>query len=219
MTGIPNEEISGERQDSRMSGHAAGAARFIVSLPFKIAGRVARHTVQILFAIFIVILHPQIKWLAALLADSYLVKNYVKPSLQVFAVHIYEPYFIYLSRLPPYWAAFSVALPLAVLEPAKLYATIMIAERPRTGIVLWLALQGLSLVLIDRTWTAVRPQSRKIWLVSRVHAWGSLNAAYGKYWIRNSLLYRTAVRWKKQARHAARSLWAGLVPRRRGKIR
>jgi len=219
MTGGPNEEIPEEEPASRLSGHAAGAARFVLSLPFKIAGRVARHTVQILFAIFVVILHPQIKWLAALLADSYVARNYVKPSLQVFAVHIYEPYFSYLSRLPPYWATFSVALPLAVLEPAKLYATIMIAERPKTGIMLWLALQGVSLVLIDRTWTAVRPQSRKIWLVARVHAWGWLNAAYGKYWIRNSSLYRTAVRWKKQARRAARSLWAGLMPRRRGKIR
>ncbi len=196
---------------SRLSGHAWAALRFTLSLPFKIAGRIARHSVQVFFALFVIILHPQAKWLFGLITNSYPVRNYVKPSLQTFAVHVYEPYFAHLGRLPPYWATFSIALPLAILEPAKLFATIQIAERPKSGIALWLALQALSLVLIDRTWRAVRPQSRKIWLVARLHAWGWLNVAYGKYWIRNSPLYRTAMRWKKQARR----LWAGLLPRRR----
>ena len=60
---------------------------------------------------------------------------------------------------------------------------------------LWLALQVVSLVLIDRTWTAVRPQSRKIRPVARAHAWLWLNAEHGKYWIRNSQAYRAARLW------------------------
>ncbi|MGO9543363.1 MAG: hypothetical protein ACLPPF_00995 [Rhodomicrobium sp.] len=217
MSQTPNPKDPAEGPSTSLSGHAVAGLRFTVRLPFWIAARLVRHTVQVLFAIFIVILHPQVKWLFKLIAESAVVQNYIRPSLEVFADHIYEPYFVRLSRLPPYWATFSIALPLAILEPAKLYATILVAERPKSGIVLWLALQGVSLVLIDRTWRAVRPQSRKIWLVSRVHAWGWVNFKYGKYWMENSLLYRTATRWKKQARLAARSLWANLVPRRRRK--
>ena len=111
---------------------------------------------------------------------------YIAPSLRIFAVYIYKPYFAFLSRLPPYWATFSVALPLAVLEPAKLAATVLIVERPKSGIAIWLALQVVSLLLIDRTWVAVRPQSRKIRPVARAHAWLWLNAEHGKYWIKNS---------------------------------
>ncbi len=214
MSGTPNREGTGDGRNT-VPQQAAAALRFTVSLPFKIAGRLARHTVQILFALFVLILHPQLKWLFRLIAGSALVRNYLKPSLRIFAVHIYEPYFSYLSRLPPFWAAFSIALPLAVLEPAKLFATILVAERPKTGAVLWLALQGLSLVLIDRTWTAVRPRSRKIWLVARVHAWVWLNAEYGKYWIRNSSAYRAASRWKEQVRRTARGVWLAVLPRRR----
>ncbi len=214
MTGTPNREGTGEVRNT-LPGQAAAALRFTASLPFKIAGRLARHGIQILFALFVLILHPQVKWLFGLIAGSALVRNYVKPSLRIFAVHIYEPYFSYLSRLSPFWATFSIALPLAVLEPAKLFATILVAERPKTGAVLWLALQGLSLILIDRTWTAVRPQSRKIRLVARVHAWVWLNAEYGKYWIRNSSLYRAATRWKEQVRKAARGVWSAVLPRRR----
>ena len=68
-------------------------------------------------------------------------REYVKPSLRTITAYVYDPYFAFLGRLPPFWATFSVALPLAVLEPAKLAATIVIAERPRAGIVLWIALQ------------------------------------------------------------------------------
>jgi len=216
MTGTPNGEGTGEERNT-LPGQAAAALRFTARLPFNIAGRLARHTIQILFALFVLILHPQLKWLFGLIAESALVRNYVKPSLRIFAVHIYEPYFAYLSRLSPFWATFSVALPLAVLEPAKLFATILVAERPKTGVIIWLALQGLGFVLIDRTWTAVRPQSRKIWLVARVHAWVWLNTEYGKYWIRNSSAYRIAKRWKEQIRRAARGVWLIFLPRRRRK--
>jgi hypothetical protein len=211
MSQTPKPDRGEERRVSGAGGALAGL-RSALEFPFKVLGRFASHTVQILFALFVLILHPQIKWLFGLLVNSYIVRNYIKPSLQIFADHVYEPFFARLGRLPPYWATFSIALPLAVLEPAKLFATILIAERPKSGVVLWLALQGLSLVLIDRTWRAVRPQSRKIWLVARLHAWGWLNVAYGKYWIRNSAAYRMAMLWRKRIRR----LWAGLRRRRRG---
>jgi hypothetical protein len=85
--------------------------------------------------------------------------------------------------------------------------------------VLWLALQVIGFVLIDRTWAAVRPQSRKIRLVARVHAWGWLNVAYGKYWLRNSAIYRAAMFWRRRPRRAALALWARLVPRQWHKSR
>ncbi len=189
--------------------------RNFLSFPFRLAGKVVGKTVQILFALFVLILHPQLKWIFQLIARSTVVQAYIKPSLRGFIVHVYDPYFEYLSKLPPYWATFSIAVPLAILEPAKFVATILIAERPRAGILLWLALQGVSLVLIDRTWVAVRPQSRKIWIVSQIHAWGWLNVAYGKYWIRKSSIYQSALRWRRRAGRTARTWLAKLRPRRR----
>jgi len=110
--------------------------------------------------------------------------------------------------------AASIAVPLAILEPGKLYATILIAERPKVGILFWLLLQGLSVFLIDKTWTVVRPQSRKIWLVSRLHAWGWLNVSYGKFWITSSIFYRTIMRWQERIRLAALAFWSQLSARR-----
>jgi hypothetical protein len=196
---------------SKMLDHS----RYLAGLPFKLIGRIIVRTIQVLFALFVVVLHPQIKWLARVIAQSSLVQNYIKPSLQTLITHVYDPYFAYLRELPPYWATFSIAVPLAVLEPAKFVATIMIAQHPRTGALLWLFLQGVSFILIDKTWVAVRPQSRKIWLVSRIHAWIWLNVEYGKYWIKTSSIYRTMVRWKETARRQVRVFFGRFGPRRR----
>ncbi len=209
-----------KKGDATFLASTLAASRFVAGWPFKLIGRAIAHTFQVVFALFALILHPQIKWLIRLITHSSLVKNYIRPSLQTFVVNYYEPYFAYLRELPPWWATFSIALPLAFLEPAKLYATVMIAERPKSGVLLWLFLQGLSLILIDRTWVAVRPQSRKIWFVSRLHAWVWLNVAYGKYWIRTSSFYRTLLLWKRQARREVRAYFVQIAPRRRrGKLR
>jgi hypothetical protein len=210
MTGTPRETVSGEGR-KRLPERASAAVRFTLALPVKIAARLAQHSVQILFAIFVLFLHPQLKWLLQLIVQSAVFRDDLKPSLRLFAVYVFDPYFAFLGRLPPYWATFSIGLPLAVLEPAKLAATILVAQRPKAGIVIWLALQGVSLLLIDRTWTAVRPQSRKIWSVSHAHAWLWLNAEHGKYWIRNSRIYRTATIWGKNVRRSARRLWLRLT--------
>ena len=215
MTSAPEEKVSRERRP-RLPEQATAALRFTLALPFKIAGRLLRHTVQILFALFVLFLHPQLKWLFRLIADSAPVRNYVKPGLRIVAAYIYDPYFALLGRLPPYLATFSVALPLAVLEPAKLGATILAVERPKSGIVLWLALQAVSLLLIDRTWAAVRPQARKVRLVARVHGWLWLNAEYGKYWLKNSRLYRTATLWGINARRFFRRLRLRLLRKKAG---
>jgi hypothetical protein len=206
MTGTPRETASRQSGNS-LPGRASAALRFTLALPFKIAARLLRHTVQAVFAIYVVFFHPQLKWLLRLIVQSTVFKDYLKPSLRLFIVYAFDPYLAFLGRLPPYWATFSIALPLAVLEPAKLAATVLVAQRPKAGIVIWLALQGVSLLLIDRTWTAVRPQSRKIWSVAYLHAWLWLNAEYGKYWIRNSRIYRMAAIWAKNARRSAHRLW------------
>ncbi len=216
MTASP-EQIPTEERISPISV-ARTAGWFAFGIPLKLLGRGLVHLIQILFALFFLVLHPQLKWLASWIAESAFVRHYLKPSLQSFIDHVYEPYFAFLSKLPPYWAAFSIGLPLTVLEPAKFVATILIAERPRVGITLWLLFQGLSFILIDRTWKAVRPQARKIWLVSRIHAWIWLNVAYGKYWIRSSAPYRAIQMLRKQARRRVKALLLALVPRRRGKF-
>jgi hypothetical protein len=203
------------RRRPGLAARLATVFRYILGLPFDLIGKLAKRAVQVLLALFIIVLHPQFKWLWKLLTQSSLVQNYLKPSIRAFAVNYYEPYFDHLRGLPPYWATFSIALPLAVLEPAKLYATILIAERPKMGILLWLCLQGLSLILIDKTWSAVRPQSRKIWLVSRLHAWGWLNVSYGKHWIKSSSTYQTLMRWKEQARSIALDFFSRHALRRR----
>ena len=207
MTGAPKQTVSEEGRNT-LPGRASAALRFTLTLPFKFAARLIQHTVQALFALFVLVLHPQLKWLFQVIVHSPVFREYVKPSLRTITAYVYDPYFAFLGRMPPFWATFSIALPLAVLEPAKLGATILIAERPKAGIVLWIALQLVSLVLIDRTWVAVRPQSRKIWPVARVHAWLWLNAEHGKYWIRNSRIYRTAAIWGRNARRSFRRFLA-----------
>jgi len=194
------------------------SSRAIFILPFRVVVRLLLRTVQVILALIVLILHPQIKLLRnAILRSSVFIK-YITPIIQKRVAPIYEPYFSYLKTLSPYWATLSIAVPLAILEPAKLFATIMIAERPKIGILLWLLLQGLSFVLIDKTWSAVRPQSRKIWIVSRLHAWGSLTVAYGKYWIRSSMVYLTATRWAAEARAAIQAFISGRDASGRGDI-
>jgi hypothetical protein len=197
-------KLQEETRDGGTLSWVLAASGKVLGFPFKLALGVAARVLQVIFAIFFVVLHPQVKWLVRSAVRSPFVQNYVKPVFQRFAVGVYEPYFAFLGRLSPYWATFSIALPLAILEPAKLYATILIAEHPKAGITLWLLFQGLSFVLIDRTWTAVRPQSRKIWAVARLHAWGWLMVAHGKYWIRSSSVYQSAVEWKDRLKRRLR---------------
>jgi len=216
---MKRQHLSNLKTNASLTAILLANSIHVARLPFKLIGRVIGRTVQVLLALFVVVLHPQIKWLAGVIAQSALVQNYIKPSLQTLITNVYEPYFAHLKELPPYWAAFSIALPLAVLEPAKFVATIMVAQHPRTGALLWLFLQGVSFVLIDRTWAAVRPQSRKIWFVSRIHAWIWLNVEHGKYWIKTSSIYRTVLRWKETARRQVRVFIGQFAPRRRTRPR
>ncbi len=208
-------DSSNRKRTANPSERALARSRLLLRLPFRIAGRAIARIVQVFLALF-VILHPQIKWLISLISQSALVRTVIKPAFRALLGAIYEPYFAHLKELPPFWATFSIALPLAVLEPAKMYATILVAQRPKMGILLWLFLQAISFVLIDKTWVAVRPQSRKIWLVSRLHAFVWLNVAYGKHWIKTSAFYQTLVKWKDEARERAQAFIALLAPRRGG---
>ena len=212
---MKRQDLPPPETEESLLGKVAEASGQAAALPFKLTGRLLLRTVQVLFALVVVVLHPQIKWLAHIIADSSLVQSTIKPAFQGFITNVYEPYFKFLGQLPPLGAAFSIALPLAVLEPAKFVATIMIAERPKMGVLLWLLLQGVGFILIDKTWVAVRPQARKIWIVSRIHAWIWLNVEHGKYWIKTSSLYRTLVRWKKQGRREIRTFFLQFSPRRR----
>jgi hypothetical protein len=197
-----------EEKRTQSAGEKTLAASGAMAVfPFRLIGRALVRAVQVIFALFVVVLHPQIKWLIETIGRSGLVQEYLKPAFQSVIGAIYEPYFAYLRELPPYWATFSIALPLAVLEPAKFVATIMIATRPNIGVLLWLFLQGVGFVLIDRTWVAVRPQARKVWLVARLHALVWLSVAYGKHWIKTSALYQTLVRWKQEARRSIRAFF------------
>jgi hypothetical protein len=210
MTSAPRESSSQEGRNG-LTQQVTAALRFTLTLPFKIVGKIIQHTAQILFALFVLFLHPQAKWLLRVIAESALVRVYLKPWLRLLAKYLYEPYFVFLGRLPPYWATFSIAMPLAVLEPAKVASTVLAVARPKVGIALWLLLQAVGLVLIDRTWTAVRPQARKLRFVASAHAWLWLNAEHGKYWIIKSRLYQMAVLWAANVRRFFRELRARLL--------
>ena len=214
---MKHQEPAKNDSNASLSAKVLENSGYVARLPFRLIGQAIIRTIQVLFALFVVVLHPQIKWLASVIANSSLVQNYVKPSLHSFTVNVYEPYFAHLRGLAPFWATLSIAVPLAVLEPAKFGATIMIAQRPKMGILLWLFLQGVSFILIDKTWLAVRPQSRKIWLVSRIHAWIWLNVEHGKHWIKTSPIYKSLVRWKETARRRLRLFLAQFTLRRRKK--
>jgi hypothetical protein len=206
-----------ERKSAKRAGQGLHAAsRSAASLPLKLLGRTIGRAIQVVFALFVVVLHPQIKWLVETAARSRLVRNVIEPAFRSVIETVFDPYFAALKELPPVWATFSIALPLAVLEPAKFVATVMIAARPKVGLLLWLFLQGVSFVLIDRTWAAVRPQARKIRIVSRLHAYAWLNVAYGKHWIETSVFYTALARWKEEARGAVRAFFARLARRRGG---
>lgn len=192
-------------------GTLLAASSRVVWLPFEVIGR----TTQVLFALFVLVLHPQFKWLAEVVAQSNFVQNTIRPVFQTIITNVYEPYFAYLKQLPPYWATFSIAVPLAVLEPAKFVATVMIAAHPKIGALLWLFLQGVGFILIDKTWAAVRPQARKIRLVARIHAWIWLTVEHGKYWIKTSFVYRTLLRWRETARRRLFVFFGQFAPRRR----
>ncbi len=211
MKRMAGQKISPRKEPRGLPARVAGFSRALLFFPFKLVGTILKRAAQVLFSILFLVLHPHFKWLFAQLSKSTVYRDYIKPAMQHVVARYYDPYFVFLSRLPPYWATFSIALPLAALEPAKIFATVLIAERPRVGLILWLFLQGLSLLLIDRTWIAVRPQSRKIWLVSRLHAWGWLNLEYGKYWVTSSLFYQALIRWREQARLAALAFWSELL--------
>ena len=170
-------------------------------------------TIQVFFALFVLVLHPQVKWLAGLVARSRFVQNTIRPLFRIVIDTAYEPYFAFLKTLPPHWATVSIAVPLAVLEPAKFLATVMIAAHPRIGVLLWLALQGISFVLIDKTWAAVRPQARKIRLVAYLHAWMWLTVERGKYWIKTSSVYKTLLRWKEAVLRRQRVVFGKFAPR------
>jgi hypothetical protein len=190
-----------------------GLASFVyrvVRLPLRLFATALKPIAQILFSVLFLIQHPQLKWLLRLVMRSRLVRDYIRPALQGVIDGLYRPYFTFLRSLPPIPATLSIAIPLAVLEPAKLYATILVLEHPKTGITLLLFLHAISFVLIDATWTAVRPQSRKIWLVSRLHALIWLNVAYGKYWVTNSASYRVMQRGLAEAGQTMRALLARL---------
>ena len=202
----PNRN-SGSSLPGRLLTASSRAAR----LPFKLIAR----TAQILFALFVLVLHPQFKWLAGVIAQSNFVQNTIRPVFQSVIANVYEPYFAYLKELPPYWAAFSIAVPLAVLEPAKFAATVMIAAHPKMGSLLWLFLQGVGFILIDKTWAAVRPKARQIRLVARIHAWIWLTAEHGKHWIKTSPLFKTLRRWKEAVRRRLFVFFGQFAPGRR----
>lgn len=191
----------------------AGPARLIhrvLRFPFRLVATVLQRIAQVLFSIVFLFLHPQLKWLLLRLWRSRLVRDYLRPTLRGVVRHVYQPYLDVLRRLPPVPATLSVALPLAVLEPAKLYATVLLVRHPQIGLALLLVLHALSFVLIDTTWTAVRPQARKIRLVGRLHALIWLNVAYGKYWVTRSAAYRAMKRWAAEARRMMRAFLARL---------
>ena len=124
-------DSSNRKRAANPSERALARSRLLLRLPFRIAGRAIARIVQVFLALFVVILHPQIKWLIGLISQSALVRTVIKPAFRALLGAIYEPYFAHLKELPPFWATFSIALPLAVLEPAKMYATILVASSAR----------------------------------------------------------------------------------------
>ncbi len=87
--------------NTSLSARVLERSSYVARLPFKLIGRAIVRTIQVLFALFVVVLHPQIKWLAGVIAQSSLVQNTIKPSLHSFTVNVYEPYFARLKELPP----------------------------------------------------------------------------------------------------------------------
>lgn len=202
----------------RTSGNRAARLIYrVLHFPFRLIGTALLRVAQVIFSIVFLFLHPQLKWLLLRLWRSRLMRDYIRPALSGIVSRVYRPYLDFLRGLPPLPATLSIATPLAVLEPAKLYATILVVQHPTTGLALLLFLHGLSFVLIDATWTAVRPQSRKIWLVSRLHALIWLNVAYGRYWVTHSAAYVAMKAWAAEARRMLRALLTRLHARRTAK--
>src|SRR5262245_33147547 len=87
----PSSRPSRARRVRRWEGLPA-----LIRLPFALIGHLALHIVQVVLSIIIGILHPSFRWLVRLLLRSGLVRNYIRPTLDVLIERLYDPYFAWL---------------------------------------------------------------------------------------------------------------------------
>ena len=87
------QTIPNRNSGTNLFGTLLAASGRAVRLPFELIGR----TIQVLFALFVLILHPQFKWLAGIVAQSPFVQNAIRPVFQTVITRVYEPYFAYLK--------------------------------------------------------------------------------------------------------------------------
>ena len=89
---------------TRVAAPRGGLALFVhgvLRFPFRLIATALKPIAQVIFSIFFLIQHPQLKWLLRLVLRSRLVRNYIRPVLQGTVDRIYRPYFEFLRGLPP----------------------------------------------------------------------------------------------------------------------
>jgi SAM-dependent methyltransferase len=199
-------DILRRRHEAEIQRQEQARKYWLLLLPVTAVKLVLLRIAQVLLALFLLFLHPLIGWAKDVVQNSVFIQRYIAPFLSRHVGRYYHLYFLSLERLPPFWATLSIAVPLAVLEPAKMWATLLVAIKPAVGVPMWLGLQAVSFVLIEKTWEHVRGQARKIGAVRMVHNFLVLNLETVKRLIKASAFYRRLLGFRKRVQLAVSTL-------------
>jgi hypothetical protein len=164
------------------------------------AGHLLRLVVRIVVAVFVVgytlldellfpLFRPLIRWLGHL--------------------RLFERIGVLIGQLPPYVVLVLLAVPFVLIEPAKVYALLLIATgHIVTGVGLMLVAQVLSLLILERIYHAGHAPLMRIGWFKAVMGWviALRDKALGV--IRATAAWRFAVRQARRVKAWSRLAWA-----------
>lgn len=120
---------------------------------------------------------------------------------------------LWIAGLPPYGALVTLAIPSAILVPAKLFGVYLLAlGHVISAVVVLVAAKIASTALIARLFILTKPALMQIgWFKAAYDAFVPWQQALFE-WIRGSFVWRYARVVKWRARNAVRRAWTGLRP-------
>jgi hypothetical protein len=106
-----------------------------------------------------------------------------------------------VARLPPYAILILLAVPLAIAEPAKIYALVLMGQGHfATGLVTIALAYLVSLVVVERIYNAGRMKLATIAWFAKLMNWLTGNRDRFLSWARTTWVWAFSVRFKQTAR-------------------
>jgi hypothetical protein len=116
-----------------------------------------------------------------------------------------------VATLPPYAILLLLAVPLAVAEPAKIYALILMGEGHFvTGVAMMAMAYFVSLVLVERIYNAGQEKLRTIAWFARLMDWLTGIRDRLLAWARSTQVWALSLRFKRAAHALIAKLWLRL---------